>query len=48
MLNGFVHTQKAFLSYTILRLIPERDYKSNKDLPYNKVSFSGFELVTTG
>ena len=43
-----MHTQKALLSYTILRLIPEMDHKNGKGLPHNKAAFSGFELVTTG
>ena len=48
MLSGFVHTQKALLSYTTLRLIPERDHKSDKGLSHNKTAFSEFELVTIG
>ena len=41
-----MYTQKVFLSHITLRLIPERDPKGDKCLPYNIVVFPIFETKT--
>ena len=41
-----MYIQKVFLSHITLRLIPERDHKGGKCLPYNTAVFPIFETKT--